>query len=104
MGYDSTTKSRSEIFAQLAGRYGNLGAVDPGGKSIWTVGALRDGAEPVICCHLIEHYDGLNYVKTLTESEHPYYFDCPPEFFHLAPERCAQWRTAVRHLRKLEPQ
>jgi len=101
MGWDSTKKSRQQIFAQLAERYGNLGAVDPGGKSIWTVGTLSNRAEPIICCHLIEQHDGLTYVKTLTESEHPYYFDCPPEFFRIATEKCAPWRTAVRFLRKL---
>ena len=34
--------------------------------------------------------------KDMTESMHPYFYDCPLAFLEAAPEVCAEWREKVR--------
>jgi len=36
--------------------------------------------------------------KDLSESCHPYYYDCPLDFLEMVPEGCAEWRAEVRNL------
>lgn len=38
---------------------------------------------------------GWVYYKSITESEHPYYYDCPIEFLNMVPRQCQEWRDKV---------
>lgn len=101
MGWTGLKISRAELVRQLAERYGNHGHHDNGSTTLWTVGTFANLDDPLICCHLIEQHDAEFYYKTISEAEHPYYFDCPVRFFDDAPEKCPEWRAAVRYLAEL---
>jgi hypothetical protein len=68
---------------------------EQGVQVLWAVQRVSKNAIPqetYIACFLIE---GSGY-KDLAESMYPYYFSCPPEYLHMAPEVCPEWRQKVR--------
>lgn len=50
-----------------------------------------------ILCTLIQKCQGEWGQKDMTESCHPYWYDCPLEFLDLAPVACQQWRDIVQN-------
>lgn len=73
------------------------------GGHLWLVVErdLPDGAcERIICLELIEAHAGQWGNKSISEREHPYYFDCPLRLLDLAgptiSSKAEEWRQAVR--------
>lgn len=72
------------------------------GNQLWTVQVLVDAAgnglrKPEIVLFLLrgDRNFGWGY-KDMTESMHPYYYDCPLAFLAMAPEVSPAWRDGVR--------
>lgn len=49
-----------------------------------------------ICLVLIKIEGGEIYWKNITESEHPYYFNCPVSFFSKVPVAETEWREECK--------
>lgn len=73
------------------------------GNTLWAVWEVQypDGkSKRFVVCHLLKRdRDGNWGNKTMGESEHPYYYDCPLKFLKLAPDpkefQSSEWRAMV---------
>jgi hypothetical protein len=71
------------------------------GNHLWCVLQPTDGKPPFIglCLLSKDRKDGIWGYKDMTESMHPYYYDCPLCYLDLAPqpegESAASWREGV---------
>jgi hypothetical protein len=68
---------------------------EQGSEILWTVQRTLQDSKPFethIACFLIEGTG----CKSISESEHPYYYSCPPEYLDMAPPACPEWRSKVR--------
>lgn len=76
------------------------------GKTLWTVEERRHykpgEAEPYeakryIGCYLLDKDGDFGWgYKSMCESMHPYYFDCPLAYLGMVPVACEPWREQVR--------
>lgn len=55
----------------------------------------------IVCCLLKnKRHFGWGY-KSMLEVAHPFYYDCPLEFFDLAPVQCQEWRDKCKDYQKV---
>jgi hypothetical protein len=66
------------------------------GNTIWqVVRNVKEGRTFIVCALLEVDSYGWGY-KTMSESMHPYYYDCPLKYLDMAPPECQEWRAKVR--------
>jgi hypothetical protein len=67
------------------------------GSELWMVVEPAEGDREIVLC-LIEGRSkkaGFGY-KDMSESMHPFYYNCRLSYLAMAPEKCAEWRAKVR--------
>lgn len=72
------------------------------GNCLWSVWEKRQGnfIDQYIVVDLLAKSQGDWGNKSMSESEHPYHYDCPLEFLDMAPVACQEWRDAVKRWHK----
>lgn len=66
------------------------------GNTLWSVAEKSTGERFILCDLLEGSGQGWGY-KSMDESVHPYYYDCPIDFLDMVPEvACQEWRDKVR--------
>lgn len=71
-------------------------------SGLWVLARPKGGPVQIDLWVIETHSAGNSAYKGMTESMHPYFYDCPLAFLDEAPEACAAWRAEVRaqHARK----
>lgn len=107
MGYDSadhwTTKAAvvADLLRDARAEYEVL-AGQTTKSGLWL--AVRNKAgQAFIIFNLIERERGRYYAKSMSESMHPFYYDCPIYLLTLVPEGRSDWRAKVREHHGVAP-
>ncbi len=106
MGWDGSDawKKKSDVVAEQLrpGRWDDLVVIAHKStrSGLWMVMENPSTGLRGVFFDLIEKQGGRYYVKSMAESEGPYYYDCPQEFLDMVPPRAdkafmfnVQWRA-----------
>lgn len=96
--------SKSALVAELEGKL-DLIATKQVGNNHWYVAIGKDG-KPFIGLNLLITRKKRWCYKSMQESDHPYYYDCPEKFLPMAEVSSDVWRKGVEryhnHMRNLK--
>ena len=97
--WSTVKKAREEYFRAVkeAGYTIHASSSRAWGRHVWSI-LERDGRKFIeLGLFKSQQINGRKHwgVKTLIESEHPFYYDCPVKFLYLAPIACQEWRDRV---------
>lgn len=97
MGWTFGYETKPELKARLTARALHHRTV---GNHLWTVEEFE--GTPFIALYLLRTERGRAGYKDMTESMHPYYYDCPLSLLDKAPAASKEWRDKVLcyHLEK----
>ncbi len=73
------------------------------GNTLWQVLEYKENetTKVLIVCCLLKNKRGYGWgYKSMPEGMHPFYYNCPLEYFLLAPVACQEWRDKCQETQR----